>query len=111
MSKRSNHYKGYILLEGLFALGLLCLIVGSYISFNIFLMRKNRQTQDQLLLHRVLYEEMKRYENHGGRLQQELHTENHTYQLQLYKNEHKLIEVRISDGKEKIILKKESTRK
>ncbi|OJG55413.1 hypothetical protein RV06_GL001856 [Enterococcus haemoperoxidus] len=54
-----------------------------------------------------MYEEMKRYENHGGLLTQDIHLENSHYQLKLYNTENKLIEVEITDGKESFTLKKE----
>ncbi|MGX7273001.1 MULTISPECIES: type II secretion system protein [Enterococcus] len=83
------------------------MITGSYISINTFLLKKNKQATNQLQLHRVLYEEMKRYENHGGLLTQDIHLENSHYQLKLYNTENKLIEVEITDGKESFTLKKE----
>ncbi|MBO0474338.1 type II secretion system protein [Enterococcus ureasiticus] len=107
MLKKSNNYNGYILLESLIALGLLCLIIGSYVSLNTFLLKKNKQVTNQLLLHRVLYEKMKHYENHGGALIQDIHIENRNYQLRFYKTENKLIEVEIIDEKESFTIKKE----
>ncbi|ALR99907.1 hypothetical protein ATZ33_00475 [Enterococcus silesiacus] len=107
MLKKFNPYKGYILFESLLALGLLCLIIGSYVSLNTFLLKKNKQAIEQLLLHRILYEEMKRYENHGGQLIQEVRIENNNYQLRFYKANNKLVEVEITDGKESLTLKRE----
>ena len=107
MLKKYNLYKGYILFESLLALGLLCLIIGSFVSLNTFLLKKNKQATEQLLLHRILYEELKRYENHGGQLIKEVRTENNNYQLRFYKANNKLVEVEITDGKESLILKKE----
>lgn len=111
MLKKSKTYKGYILLEGLFSLGLLCLIIGSYVLFNQFLLQKNRQVQDQLSLHRVLYEEIKRYENYGGKLQAEISVNGINYQLHFYKNHQELLEVEITDGKEFLSIKKATNKK
>lgn len=106
MSKKSNNYSGYVLFESLIALGLLCLIIGSYISLNTFLLKRNRQANNQLSLHRVLYEEMKRYEHYGGSLIQDVHIDNSYYQLHFYKKENKLIEVEIVNGQERFKIKK-----
>lgn len=111
MLKRSNNYKGYILLESLVALGLLCFITGSYSSLNTFLLKKNQQAAHRLLIHRVLYEEMKRYENHGGQLYQEIYLENSNYQLHFYKTNDKLVEVEITDGQEIFTVKREKKSK
>ncbi|MGX7264346.1 competence type IV pilus minor pilin ComGE [Enterococcus crotali] len=107
MLKEFNHYKGYILFESLLALGLLCLVIGGYVSLNTFLLKKNKQVTEQLSLHRVLYEEVKRYENHGGPLLKEVQVENKNYQLRFYKASDRLVEVEITDGKESFTLKKE----
>ncbi|OJG92786.1 hypothetical protein RV15_GL002731 [Enterococcus silesiacus] len=50
---------------------------------------------------------MKRYENHGGQLIQEVRIENNNYQLRFYKANNKLVEVEITDGKESLTLKRE----
>lgn len=107
MLKKSNHYKGYILLESLIALSLICVVIGSYISLNTFLLKKNKQSSDQLVLYRVLYEEMKYYENHGGPLIQERYLDHRSFQLRFNKVGNKLIEVEIIDGKESVTIKKE----
>lgn len=107
MLKKSNNYKAYILFESLVALSLLCLITVCYISSNTFLLQKNKQSGENLQLHRILYEEMKRYENHGGSRVQEVHINNTNYQLQFYEANNRLIEVEITDGKETFSLKKE----
>ncbi|WP_207694136.1 hypothetical protein DOK67_0001923 [Enterococcus sp. DIV0212c] len=107
MLKRSKNYKGYILFESLIALGLMCLIMGSYVSFNTFLLKKNKQADDKMLMHRILYEEVKRYENYGGQPFQEVHLEKNNYQLHFQKIDNKLSEVEITDGKEIFTVKKE----
>lgn len=111
MLKELKTYKGYILLEGLFALGLLCVIIGSYVSFNQFLLQKNQQVLEQLSLHRVLYEEIKRYENYGGKLQSEICLNGIDYQLNFYKNHQELLEVEITDEKERLSIKKVANKK
>ena len=105
--KKSSNSRGYILLESLIALGLLCLVTGSYILLNTHLLKKNKQATNQLQLHRILYEEMKRYENHGGPQIQEVQAENNSYQLHFYKSENKLAEVEIIGGDDKVTIKKE----
>lgn len=107
MLKKFAHYKGYILFESLLALGLLCVIISGYVSLNTFLLKKNKQATEQLLLHRILYEEVKRYENHGGALFKEVQLENTNYQLRFRKANNRLLEVEITDGKESFTLKKE----
>ncbi|ALS37443.1 Tfp pilus assembly protein PilV [Enterococcus rotai] len=107
MLKKSSSYKGYLLLESLVALGLLCIIIGSYISLNTLLLRKNRQATEQLMMHRVLYEEMKSYENYGEESIQGEHLSNSSYQVRFDNRNNKLVEVEITNGKEGFILKKE----
>lgn len=107
MLKKSSSYKGYILLESLVALGLLCIIVGSYISLNTLLLRKNKQATEQLLMYRILYEEMKSYENYGEQSIQGEHVSNNSYQVRFDKRNNKLVEVEITNGKEGFILKQE----
>ncbi|WP_430607504.1 hypothetical protein IGJ55_000938 [Enterococcus sp. AZ170] len=101
MLRKLNNYKAYILFESLIALSLLCMIVGSYLSLNTFLFKKNKQAIDRLQLHRVLYEEVNHYENYKVR------SENDNYQVHFYEVNNQLNEVVITDGKETVSLKKE----
>ncbi|WP_429950475.1 competence type IV pilus minor pilin ComGE [Enterococcus sp. AZ101] len=101
MLRKLNNYKAYILFESLIALSLLCMIVGSYLSLNTFLFKKNKQAIDRLQLHRVLYEEVNHYENYKVR------SENDNYQVHFYEINNQLNEVVITDGKETVSLKKE----
>lgn len=101
MLRKLNNYKAYILFESLIALSLLCMIVGSYLSLNTFLFKKNKQAIDRLQLHRVLYEEVNHYENYKVR------SENDNYQVHFYEVNNQLNEVVITDGKETVSVKKE----
>ncbi|MBM7688809.1 hypothetical protein BCR24_04885 [Enterococcus ureilyticus] len=101
MLRKLNNYKAYILFESLIALSLLCMIVGSYLSLNTFLFKKNKQAIDRLQLHRVLYEEVNHYENYKVR------SENDNYQVHFYEINNQLNEVVITDGKETVSVKKE----
>ncbi|EOI03080.1 hypothetical protein UAY_00827 [Enterococcus moraviensis ATCC BAA-383] len=107
MIKRSFNYKGYILLESLIALSIVCLIVLGYMSSNTFLLKKNKQAIEELALYRMLYEETKHYENHGGELRRTIKKRDKEYQLYFYKGDDELREVEIMDGKDKIKIKKE----
>lgn len=106
MLNKSEHYKGYILLESLVSLGMLCLIIGNYFSLNTFLLKKNQQTENQLQLHRVMYEEMKYYENHGGQDIKQVQSERSSYTLSFLKADNKLIGVEIYDGETQFLLEK-----
>ncbi|MBO0446499.1 type II secretion system protein [Enterococcus ureilyticus] len=101
MLRKLNNYKAYILFESLIALSLLCMIVGSYLSLNTFLFKKNKQAIDRLQLHRVLYEEVNHYENYKVR------SENDNYQVHFCEINNQLNEVVITDGKETVSVKKE----
>ncbi|MBO0423493.1 hypothetical protein BCR22_06290 [Enterococcus plantarum] len=107
MLRKSTGYSGYVFLESLIALGLMCLIIGSYLSLNTFLLKKNKHATNQLILYRVLYEEMKHFENYGGPLLRDIHTENGDYQLRVYQVANKLIEVEVIGENEHFEIKKE----
>ncbi|MGX7438133.1 hypothetical protein RU98_GL002617 [Enterococcus caccae] len=82
-------------------------MIGSYISLNTLLLKKNNQANEQLRMYRALYEQVKVYENYGGQSFQEIHLANSNYQVRFDKTNNKLTKVEITDGKENIILKKE----
>ncbi|MEI5995049.1 competence type IV pilus minor pilin ComGE [Candidatus Enterococcus mansonii] len=107
MSKRSKKLEGYILLESLIALGLLCLVIGSYFSLNLFLLKKKKEVSHQLLMQQVLYEELRHYENYEGQEQRIVYREEQIYHLHFYKQKEELIKVEITNGKETFTLKKE----
>ncbi|MFK4566620.1 competence type IV pilus minor pilin ComGE [Enterococcus sp. UD-01] len=107
MLRKLKNTKGYILLESLVGLSLICLLIGSFVSLNTFLLRKNQEGAQRLQLSRVMYEEMKYYEQHGTFSEQTISRDQQTYRLQIQKTKDKLTEVRMTDGKETIVLKKE----
>lgn len=107
MLRKSNSYSGYILLESLIALGLLCMIVGSFIAFSTLLLKKNKEATEQLAMYRVLYEETKGYENDREQSDQDGQVSDNRYQVEFGKVDNKLIKVEITNGKESFLLKKE----
>ncbi|MTD42338.1 type II secretion system protein [Erwinia sp. CPCC 100877] len=107
MLKQLKNTNGYILLESLIGLSLICMLIGSFVTLNTFLLRKNREATQRLQLYRVMYEELKHYEQYGTFSVPPIIRENTTYQLQVQKTNNKLTEMRITDGKETVLLKKE----
>ncbi|WP_225534269.1 MULTISPECIES: competence type IV pilus minor pilin ComGE [unclassified Enterococcus] len=104
MSKKSIDYKGYILLEGLVSFGIMGIIVGIFMSSSTFLLSKKAKATDELTLHRILYEEMKNYENHGGGMQKKVQLNGRTYSFYIYKTKNKIDKVVITDAKEQFSL-------
>ncbi|MFD1900272.1 competence type IV pilus minor pilin ComGE [Enterococcus termitis] len=106
MLKKSLNYKGYILFESLISLGIMSILIGSFMSLNTFVLMKKTKSIDQLAMHRILYEEMTQYEHHEGVLQKTIWTNNKEYSLYMHKTKDKIVKVEITDGDERFILEK-----
>lgn len=100
MSKKSNRFKGYLLIEALFSLGILGMITGIYMTVNLSLLNKNRQLLDQLSLYRVLFEELQLYDLTAGNITKDRMINDKEVKINFSKNEKELIKVEILNEKD-----------
>ena len=108
MSKKSSHYRGYIFLESLIAFTLTCFIIGNYFSLMTFLLKSKQENFDEITLRRILYEEIKQYEHHGGSLQRRRTINNQEYDITFSINAQKPLKMEITNGKRTFKIEKES---
>lgn len=111
MSKKSNRFKGYLLVEALFTLGVLGLITGIYMAANLNLLRKNRQSFDCLSMYRVLFEELQEYDTSLGTISKNRILNDQRVQINFSQNKGELAKVEISNEKEHFFIHTEKSAK
>lgn len=99
MSKKLFRYKGYIFLESLIAFTLTCFIIGNYFSMMTFLLKSKQEKFDEIALRRVLYEEVKHFENYGGSLQRRRIVNDQEYLITISLKSKIPVKTEITNGK------------
>lgn len=107
MSKKLNKFKGYILFESLLSLGIICFVVGQYILLNTFCLSKVKESQKQVEMYRILYEELNCYRGYQEEFSQMIERNNQEYKIHFYYRKSRLNEVEICDEKNTVVIKKE----
>ncbi|MHC5215334.1 competence type IV pilus minor pilin ComGE [Enterococcus sp. LJL128] len=100
MSKKFIKYNGYLFIESFLALTMLTLIIGTYLSVNSLLLEKTKAQETQLEMKRLLYEEVRHYENYGGTASKVIFRNNTYYQLSITLENKKIVKAAIKNGEE-----------
>lgn len=99
MSKKLFQYKGFIFLESLIAVTLTCFIIGSYFSMMTFLLKSKQEKFTELMLRRILYEEVRQYEQSGGSLHRRRLVGGQEFLITFSMQALDLVKIEITNGK------------
>lgn len=108
MSRKLIKYKGYILLESLISLAIICFIIGEYLMFNTFLLKKTKESQIRVEMYQVLYEEIHCLEVKETNFSKIVDRNNKKYKLDIYYFDNRLYKVEIRYENDQISISKKN---
>ncbi|MBL1223963.1 hypothetical protein [Enterococcus sp. BWR-S5] len=99
MLKKSVNFKGYVFAESLIALSMMTAVISGLLSVNHILFSKTLNLNNELLMQRVLYEEMMYVDKYGQVDAQEIHRNGKNYYVTIVQEEEKWIKAEIRHEK------------
>jgi type II secretory pathway pseudopilin PulG len=106
MSKKSIRYDGFILLESLLSLTIICFVIANLSLASIHLLKQTADSQEHLKMQRYAYESIKEYELYGGDTYREIHDGPDAYRVYIEATEQDVLKVIVTSGKDTFIVEK-----